>query len=58
MERERAREQQMAQVAAFSMQEADGLGDDPVLKGAHWSEKVRAFPKYKIPGVYTDRTGA
>lgn len=40
-ERERMRAQQMAEVAAFSREEADGLGDDPTLKGAHWSEKAR-----------------
>ncbi|CAM9545263.1 unnamed protein product, partial [Ectocarpus fasciculatus] len=41
-DRERAREQQMAEVEAFSLAEADGMGDDPVLKGAHWSEKPLA----------------
>ena len=39
-ERERMRTKQMAEVAAFSREEADGLVDDPVLKGAHWSEKA------------------
>lgn len=43
-DRENLRRQQMAEVAAFSMAEADGLGDDPVLKGAHWSEKVCCIP--------------
>lgn len=38
-DRERLRTQQMADVAAFSLAEAEGMGDDPVLKGAHWSEK-------------------
>lgn len=41
-EREKLRIQQMAEVAAFSRAEAGGLGDDPVLKGAHWSEKPLA----------------
>ncbi|CAM9400317.1 unnamed protein product [Pylaiella littoralis] len=41
-DRERLRTQQMAEVAAFSLAEADGMGDDPVLKGAHWSEKPLA----------------
>lgn len=41
-DRERAREQQMAEVEAFSLAEADGMGDDSVLKGAHWSEKPLA----------------
>lgn len=41
-DRERLRERQMAEMAAFSMAEADGMGDDPVLKGAHWSEKPLA----------------
>ncbi|CAM9318730.1 unnamed protein product [Scytosiphon promiscuus] len=41
-DRERLRAQQMAEMAAFSMAEADGMGDDPVLKGAHWSEKPLA----------------
>lgn len=40
-ERERMRAHQMAEMAAFSREEADGLGDDPTLKGAHWSEKAR-----------------
>lgn len=49
VERERLRQQQMAEVAAISRAEADGLGDDPVLKGAHWSEKVHATRLSIIP---------
>lgn len=45
MDRERLRAQQMAEVAAISQAEADGLGDDPARKGKHWSEKVRDWVK-------------